>query len=270
MLACGLGGPARASVGGLRDHVLGVSMLNGRGEWLVFGGQVMKNVAGYDLSRLLAGSMGTLGLVVEMSLKVLPVPPAEETLRFEAGQAAALAMLQRWNAQALPLNASCWMLEAGQGVLLLRLRGALAAVRSACALLGGEALDPAVAQRHWADCRDQRLAFFAAPPAGQDLGLWRLSVAPGSPPLAWPGAQLIEWHGALRWLWAAPDEQASMRQAALQAGGHATLFRAPHDDLRDQGVFQPLPAPSLRIQQELKRQFDPAGVFNPGRLYPGL
>jgi glycolate oxidase FAD binding subunit len=270
MLACGLGGPARATVGGPRDHVLGVSMLNGRGEWLVFGGQVMKNVAGYDLSRVFAGSMGTLGLIVEMSLKVLPIPPADATLRFEADQAAALALLQRWNALALPLNASCWVQEAGRGILLLRLRGAAAAVRSACLLMGGEALDPAVARRQWADCRDQRLSFFAPPPAAQNLGLWRLSIAPGSPPLTWPGAQLIEWHGALRWLWAAPDQQAAIRAAALQAGGHATLFRASQDGLRRDDRFQPLPAASLRIQQELKRQFDPAGVFNPGRLVPGL
>ncbi len=270
MLACGLGGPARASVGGARDHVLGVSMLNGRGELLLFGGQVMKNVAGYDLSRVLAGSMGTLGVVVDLSLKVLPIPPADATLFFEAHQAAALSMLQRWNRQALPLNSSCWVEDAGRPALLLRLRGAVAAVRSACELLGGEVLDLATANQHWADCRDQRLAFFAPPATQEKLGLWRLSVAPGSPVLALPFPQLIEWHGGLRWLWAALDQQASIRAAAAQAGGHATLFRAPHEFDRGNGVFHPLPAASLRIQQELKRQFDPAGIFNPARLYPDL
>ena len=269
MLACGLAGPARASVGSVRDHVLGVSMLNGRGELLVFGGQVMKNVAGYDLSRVLAGSMGSLGLIVDMSLKVLPLPRAQASLRFEAGQAAALSMLARWNAQALPLNASCGVEQEGRPLLTLRLRGAEAAVRSACASMGGEVLAPDSAERFWADCRDQRLEFFN-PGAASDLALWRLSIAPTRPALALPQAQLIEWHGGLRWLWAPTSESVAIRAAAAQAGGHATMFRAPSDAAKAHGVFHPLSPATLNIQQELKRQFDPAGIFNPGRLYPGL
>lgn len=267
MLACGLAGPARASVGSVRDHVLGVSMLNGRGEHLVFGGQVMKNVAGYDLSRVLAGSMGTLGLVLDMSLKVLPLPTAQATLRFEVGQAGALSMLTRWNAQALPINASCWLDDGAQPTLTLRLRGADAAVRSACAKLGGGALAPDAAERFWADCRDQRLGFFRQGD-GPAAALWRISIAPTSPALGLPHAQMIEWHGGLRWLWAPLDHAAQIRACATQAGGHATMFRAPNEADKAQGVFHPLIPATLRIQQELKRQFDPAGVFNPGRLYP--
>ena len=199
----------------------------------------------------------------------MPLPRAQASLRFEAGQAAALSMLARWNAQALPLNASCWFEQEGRPLLTLRLRGAEAAVRSACAALGGEALAPDIAERFWADCRDQCLVFFRAGD-DTDLALWRLSIAPTSPALALPQAQLIEWHGGLRWLWAPTSESVAIRAAAAQAGGHASMFRAPSDAAKAQGVFHPLSPATLSIQQELKRQFDPAGIFNPGRLYPGL
>jgi len=277
MVACGLAGPARANVGGVRDHVLGVQMLNGKGEWLTFGGQVMKNVAGYDVSRVMAGSMGTLGVITDVSLKVLPQAPAEATLVCHLSQDKALAVLQRWGAQPLPLNASCWVhdtsTQPAQDLLFVRLRGAVAAVESAvprmCAdvlALGGQAaaMDPTQAKADWSACRDQRLPFFTAP--APDLALWRLSVPQTAPVLDLPYALLIEWHGGLRWLWAPLSAEAVLRGVAAQAGGHATLFRAPLQAPSDMPqVFSPLPAVQQRIQRQLQHQFDPNGVFNTGR-----
>jgi glycolate oxidase FAD binding subunit len=277
-VAGGLAGPARAVAGGVRDHVLGVQMINGKGESLSFGGQVMKNVAGYDVSRVLAGSMGTLGLITEVSLKVLPQAPAEVTLACPLTQPAALDLLHRWGAQPLPLNASCWVKDSStqpaQEILFVRLRGAVAAVNSAvprmCAEViaaGGAAsvMDTAQASIDWSACRDQSLPFFT-PPA-PDLALWRLSLPPTAPVLALPYAPLIEWQGALRWLWAPLSAAGELRAAAAQVGGHATVFRPPATALGDMpSVFSPLPAVQQRIQRELQKQFDPHGVFNTGRL----
>ncbi len=262
MVAAGLSGPARASVGAVRDYVLGATLLNGRGDLLSFGGQVMKNVAGYDVSRVLAGSLGVLGLITEVSLKVLPVPPAEATLRFACGQAEALELLNGWGGRPLPLNASCWVPEAGDGVLYLRLRGAVAAVEAACAHLGGERQGDVRAD--WDACRDQRLPWFADVPAGLDL--WRLSVPQTAPVLALGSEPLVEWHGGQRWYFAAPGEGARLREAARAAGGHATLFRAAqHDPAVPR--FDALAPPLARIHHALQREFDPAGIFNRGRLY---
>jgi glycolate oxidase FAD binding subunit len=273
MVAAGLSGPARASVGAVRDYMLGVQLLNGRGELLTYGGQVMKNVAGYDVSRLMAGSWGTLGLLVEVSLKVLPVAPAEATLVFELPQAQALAQLQRWGGQPLPLNASCWVHDntasPPKDLLFVRLRGAVAAVESACTRMlkdvPGQRMDNAQAGPDWADCRDQRLPFFT-PPA-PELALWRLSVAPAAPALDLPWAQLIEWHGGQRWLWAPLDAAQRLRAATASAGGHATLFRAPASGLpADFSRRSPAAGPLATIEQRLRASFDPAGIFNPGRL----
>lgn len=265
MVAAGLSGPARASVGAVRDHVLGCSLVNGRGEWLTFGGQVMKNVAGYDVSRLMVGAMGTLGVLTELSLKVLPRAPAEATLQFEMAETAALRQLAAWGGQPLPLNASRWVQDAGTPVLLVRLRGAAAAVEAACAAMGGVArTDPAVAD-DWAACREHTLPFFATPPAW-DHCLWRVSVPQTAPALELPHPQLIEWHGALRWLWAPASAAAAIRNRALALGGYATLFRAASVTDKSAGVFQPLAAPLARIHQNLRQQFDPVGIFNPGRI----
>lgn len=271
MVAAGLSGPARASVGAVRDYVLGVQLVNGRGEELVFGGQVMKNVAGYDVSRLMAGALGTLGLITEVSLKVLPLPPAEATLRFELSQAQALQRLNAWGGRPLPLNASLWSDDGGAGTLLLRLRGAVAAVEAACHTLGGERLDPATAAGEWEDCREQRLPWFGAL-GGRDL--WRLSVPQAAPVLELPEPPLIEWHGAQRWLRVAPDHAQRVREEAARAGGHATLFRGPalsnvEGDRADaQARMTPLAPALATLHERLKKQFDPAGIFNRGRLYP--
>jgi glycolate oxidase FAD binding subunit len=266
--AAGLSGPARANVGGVRDFVLGATLLNGRAELLQFGGQVMKNVAGYDVSRLLVGTWGTLGVLTEVSLKVLPVVPAEATLVFELDQAQALAQLHRWGGQPLPLNASCWVQDrteaAARELLFVRLRGAVAAVAAACSKMGGERLESAVADPDWQACRDLRLPFFSAP--APELGLWRLSVAQTAPLLNLPWAQLVEWHGAQRWLWAPAAAAHALREAAALAGGHATLFVAPRTGPESWPRFTPLAEPLARIQRQLKAEFDPAGIFNPGRI----
>jgi glycolate oxidase FAD binding subunit len=277
MVAAGLSGPARASVGAVRDYVLGVVLLNGRGELLTFGGQVMKNVAGYDVSRLLAGSMGTLGVMTEISLKVLPVVPAEATLVFELDQATALGWLQRWGGQPLPLNASCWVHDttgAGQRELLfVRLRGAAAAVESACRKMtqdvSAERMDNAVAAPDWQACRDLRLPFFTEASA-PDMSLWRLSVAQTAPVLDLPWPQLVEWHGGQRWLWASASDAPHLRATAQAAGGHASLFRAAQAVDKNVGVLASLGSPLDRIHRELKKQFDPAGIFNPGRMFAGI
>jgi glycolate oxidase FAD binding subunit len=262
MVATGLSGPARASVGSMRDYVLGLTLVNGRGELLKFGGTVMKNVAGYDVSRLVAGSLGTLGLIVEVSLKVLGVAPAEATLKFNLSQADALRQLNLWGGQPLPLNASCWVEDAGVGTLYLRLRGAVAAVEAACRKLGGERQDNTLVGPHWALCREQQLPWFLQ---RGERDLWRLSVPQTAAALDLPEPPLIEWHGGQRWVRAARADGARVRQAAHTAGGHATLFRSGGAAALHR--FSPQAPVLERIQRELKRQFDPDGIFNPGRLF---
>ncbi len=264
MVAAGLSGPSRVSAGALREHVLGATLLNGKGEVLSFGGQVMKNVAGYDVSRLLAGSLGVLGAICEVSLKVMPRPAASATLRFEMDQAEALQLLNHWAGQPLPLSASAWW----EGMLVLRLAGAVAAVRAAALKLGGEAIEPVMAATFWDGLRDQSDEYFVGARRAIEGGatLWRLSVPQTAPPLQLSGQQLIEWGGAQRWLCSSLPA-AAVRDAAVGVGGHAALFMGLD---RSPGVFAPLTSPLDRIHRELKRAFDPDGVFNPGRLYQGL
>jgi glycolate oxidase FAD binding subunit len=251
-IAAGLSGPRRPDAGAARDFVLGVRMIDGTGQPLRFGGQVIKNVAGYDVSRLMVGALGTLGLLTEVSLKVLPRPMTEATLQFELDEAAALLKMNQWAGQPLPLSATSW--HAGR--LSVRLSGATAAVRAAQARLGGEALKEAGA--FWQRLRDQATPFFDKRP------LWRLAVKPSTPPLNLGELQWIEWGGAVRWL-ASDLPATALREAAQRGGGHATLFRgfAPAD-----GVFTPLAPALLRLHRNLKQRFDPLRVLNRGRLYP--
>jgi glycolate oxidase FAD binding subunit len=254
VVASALSGPRRQCAGAVRDFVLGAVLLDGQCCAQRFGGQVMKNVAGYDVSRLLAGSLGTLGLILEVSLKVLPKPFFETSLRFALNQADALAQLNAWGGQPLPISASAWH----DGTLTLRLSGADAAVKAARRRLGGEEMPEATP--FWTALREQRDDFFAA--AGE-AGLWRLSLPSVAAPLALPGRQLIEWGGAQRWLHSSADA-AAIRAAAIQLGGHATLFRGGD---KSAGVFQPLAPTLAKIHLRLKNAFDPAGIFNPGRMY---
>ena len=256
MVAAGLSGPRRSAVGAVRDYVLGVKMLDGKGELLAFGGQVMKNVAGYDVPRLMAGSLGTLGLLTEVSLKVLPLPMAGMTLRFAMGESEALKKLNEWGGKPLPVAASVWH----DGALTLRLAGAVAAVRAARQTLGGEEVGDAGA--FWQSIRERTHPYFAG-----GTPLWRLSVASVAPPICCSGTTLIEWGGALRWL--RGDQGAEqVRTLAASAGGHATLFRSDAALKNAAGAFQPLSPVLAKIHRNLKQAFDPAGVFNRGRMYP--
>ncbi len=256
-VAAGLSGPRRPYAGAVRDFVLGVRILDGKGDDLKFGGQVMKNVAGYDVSRLMAGSLGTLGLLLEVSLKVLPLPAAEATLLLKRSEAEALDLMNRWAARPLPITATAYR----DGDLGVRLSGARVAIDAAAKKVGGTPVEPTRAERFWAGIREQTDPFFAG---GEPL--WRLSVKSTTPPLALPGKQLIEWGGALRWLRSAADAT-TIREAAARAGGHATLFRGGD---RSKGVFQPLPPVLMKLHRNLKQAFDPSGILNPGRLYPDL
>lgn len=264
MVAAGLSGPSRAALGSVRDHLLGTVLINGRGELLSFGGTVMKNVAGFDVSRVLAGSLGQLGLITEVTLKVLPLPAATATLRFEFDQAAALQALNRWGGEPLPIEASAWW----DGALLVRLAGAHAAVEHAGRKLGGDFIPEMMAAPFWTGLRDQGDEFFIGAERAVAGGarLWRLSLPSTAPELKLHGEQLIEWGGAQRWV-VTPLEPAAVREAAAGVGGHATLFRALD---KGGGVFAPLSAPLAAIHQRLKAAFDPQGVFNPGRLYADL
>ncbi len=252
-VATGLSGPRRAYAGAVRDFVLGIRMLDGRGTDLSFGGQVMKNVAGFDLSRLFTGSLGTLGLLLEVSLKVLPRPPEELTLRFEMDEPQAIETMNRWAGTPLPLSATCHH----AGCLTLRLSGAPAAIASARARLGGE--EVADGASFWAAVREQTLDFFTGAKP-----LWRLSVKSTTPALNLMGDQFIEWGGALRWL-ASDLPGEVVRIAAANAGGHATLFRARGSSAP---VFHPLSAPLLALHRRLKLAFDPHGILNAGRMFP--
>jgi glycolate oxidase FAD binding subunit len=264
MVASGLSGPARAAVGSVRDHVLGATLINGQGHVLSFGGQVMKNVAGYDVCRLLAGSMGILGVICEVSIKVMPQPVATCTLRFEKDVASAIQQLNEWAGKPLPINASAWW----EGMLVVRLSGNGAAVDAAQRKLGGETIERNLAASFWAGLRDHTDEFFigAAKAVQGGATLWRLSVPQVAPPLNLPGEQLMEWGGAQRWL-CTPLPAAQVREVAAAAKGHAVLFRGAD---KSGGAFAPLPEPQMRIHREMKAAFDPDGIFNRGRLYPEL
>ena len=253
-IAAGLSGPRRPYVGAVRDFVLGATLMDGKGDTLVFGGQVMKNVAGYDVSRLLTGSMGTLGLILDVSVKVLPRPFSETSLVFALSEADAIRKMNEWAGQALPISACAWHV----GRMTVRLSGAEAAVRAAKLRLGGEEISDASA--FWSSLREQTHDFFSQ---DDKHGLWRLSVPSTTGPLRLTGKSLIEWGGAQRWLFS--DENPDIiRLSATAAGGHATLFRGGDKQI---GVFSHLSAPVEKIHRHLKEAFDPAGIFNPGRMY---
>jgi glycolate oxidase FAD binding subunit len=248
-IAAGLSGPRRASAGPLRDFVLGVKLVDGRGRALGFGGQVMKNVAGYDLARLAAGSLGTLGLIAEASVKVLPMPASETSLELEAAESAALETMNLWAGQPLPVSATAWH----RGVLRVRLSGSEPAVRAAERGIGGSRFED---EAFWHDLREHRHPFFAGPEP-----LWRVALPSDHPSLPLLGDTFIEWGGALRWVRAE-----GARALAAKAGGHATLFRSEHR----QGVFAALERVNMDLHRRLKAAFDPAGILNPGRLYAEL
>ncbi len=249
MVAAGIGGPRRPWVGSVRDFVLGTKVITGHGKLLRFGGEVMKNVAGYDLSRLMAGSYGCLGLITEVSMKVLPKPRHQRHLSIACDQATALQNLTRWGQQPLPLTGACFY----QDRLYLRLEGGEASVNNFAMSLQGDELDPGF----WTELKEQKLPFFQS-----SENLWRLSLPVDAKQPSIDGDCLIDWGGAQRWYKTSAPE-AEVRQQAIALGGHATCFTP---NVTDQ-PFQPLQPLVLRYHQQLKAQLDPKGIFNPGRMY---
>jgi len=257
-VASGLSGPRRPYAGAVRDLILGVRVLDGVGEHLSFGGRVMKNVAGFDVSRLMAGALGTLGLITEISLKCLPLPKVEMTLAFECSADQAIRMTNEWGGQPLPLSATCYH----DGRMHVRLSGAAAAVAAAKGRLGGEPRTDGDA--FWSGVRDHSHPYFAGTGKGA-RSLWRLSVKPTAPYTDLGGDQLIEWGGGLRWLAAGERTDAQkVRKWAAGQGGHAALFRGPAGE---RNVFHPLNETLSGLHLKLKAVFDPHGIFNPGRMY---
>lgn len=263
MIATGLSGPARMAGGSLRDALLGAALLDGHAQVLHFGGKVIKNVAGYDVTRLLAGSMGTLGVILEATLRVAPLPPAVATRRFEMPQAQAIEQVNRWLAQGHPIAASAWY----RGQLHVRLQGAQAAVRHSAALLGGTLLDEAEAVSFWLALRDHHHPLLRR---DNPLPLWRLALPPTHPPLELGEDLLIEWHGGQRWLRSELPAR-TLRTAISRAGGHATLWHRG-SKLGDPGghSFTPLQGAMEQIELRIKQAFDPANIFNPGRRPYGV
>lgn len=250
-IACNFSGPRRPYCGAARDFLLGTKIINGKAEVLGFGGEMMKNVAGYDVSRLMCGAMGTLGVLLEISLKVLPRPASEITLYRETSAQQAIDLCNQWSGKPLPISASAW----SDGKLYVRLSGSASAIAAAKLTIGGESLDHT--DEFWSQLREHRSPFFSS-----EKPLWRLSVPPTCPTLPLEGETLIEWGGAQRWILSdAPAD--TIFQAATQAGGHATLFAGGE---RDQ-VFQPLEGGLSLLHGNLKKSFDPDNILNPGRMY---
>ncbi len=254
-IASGFSGPCRPYRGSVRDFVLGVTCINGRGESLRFGGQVMKNVAGYDVSRLMVGAMGTLGAILDVSFKVLPIPDVEQTRVYEVSEEMAIAKMNEWAGQPWPLSAACYL----KNRLRIRLSGTEEGVAAAARELGG-VQDPDGGQ-FWRALREQYLPFFQS-----DGVLWRLVVPPATPPLELLGDGLVDWGGAQRWLLSEQGDE-TIRAAVQAVGGHSTRFRGGDRSL---DVFQPLAPGLATLHQNLKNAFDPAGILNSGRLYDGI
>lgn len=260
VVASGFSGPRRPHAGAARDFVLGTRVIDGTGTSLTFGGQVIKNVAGFDVSRLMTGALGTLGVLTEISLKCLPRPKVETTRVVACEGTDALRLMNEWGGKPLPISATCFH----QGKLSVRLSGASAAVTSAASVIGGEEVD---ASEFWRALRDQTLDYFR-PAIDAGATLWRLSVRSTASWTDWPADALIEWGGALRWLVCrTPVAPESLRAWASAHGGHATLYRGND---KSAGTFQPLPAPMVALHKRLKQVFDPHRILNPGRMYGAL
>ena len=253
MVATGLSGPRRPWSGAVRDFVLGTRLITREGRHLRFGGEVMKNVAGYDVSRLVTGAQGTLGVITEVSLKVLPIPAASYSLRLQLPLESAATKLAKWGCQPVPITGAAWH----DGSLFLRLEGGERSVDANRARLGGEAVDSGF----WHQLREQTLSFFSRE---DRRPLWRLSVPQVAPPLGLAGDWLYDWAGAQRWLRSAAPA-ADIRAAAVRAGGHATCYTPGVTE-----PFTPLAPVLAKYHRQLKARLDPNGIFNPGRLYPDL
>lgn len=295
MVATGLSGPGRLSAGPCKDFILGLSVMGSDGALMRFGGTVMKNVAGYDVSRLHTGALGILGLILDVSIKVLPESAARATVTLNCDMASAVSLCDRWLAEPLPISATAWGPPQawqsdsagdaaasfspnhddalGAGELRIRFSGAEAAVQSAIARFekqqGAGLLAPDIADRFWDSLRDQRLGFFSAAGPDTDRLLWRIAVPAQTPVIPIAGPAILEWGGALRWVWSG-QPAAEVRAAAQKVGGHATLYLAPDATRAKEGAFSPLPMALQALHQRLKAELDPHHLFNPGRMYAGL
>lgn len=256
-LAAGASGPRRVSAGAARDFILGTNIINGKAEYLRFGGQVMKNVAGYDISRLMVGAMGTLGIITQASVKVLPKPQTETTIAQTVSQTEALRQIDSITTSGLPVSASCYNGEQ----LWLRISGSESVVKQALGKLSGDPVDSHAADEFWQQLRDQQLPLFDI--QADQTPLWRISVPPGTPALDFEGEQLLEWHGALRWLRSSVTAQ-QLSNALTPLGGHAQLYKGGD---RQTQVYATLDSGLLALHQQIKKTFDPDSIFNPGRFY---
>ena len=251
-IACNLSGPRRAFSGAARDFLLGCKIINGKGEILHFGGEVMKNVAGYDVSRLMCGAMGTLGVLLELSIKVLPKPETELTLIHEMKINQSLNKVHQLNRSALPISATSF----DDNNLYIRLSGSQGAVSAAAKLIGGD--EDEYGDNYWFKLKEQQLEFFK-----QDSNLWRLSLASNATDLNLSGKTLYECNGALRWL-VSDENESVIREAVTKQGGHAICYR-PHN--KADNIFQPLDTGLLKLHRQIKNAFDPSSIFNPGKMY---
>ena len=250
-IACNLSGPMRAYTGAARDFVLGCEIINGKAEQLKFGGQVMKNVAGYDASRLMCGAMGTLGIILNVSLKVLPKPEAELTLSQSCDINQAISYMHQWRKQSLPISASCYK----ESQLTVRLSGNASAVDSAGKIIAGNIHNNDAL--FWQQIREQSDDFF-----NTEKPLWRLSLASNTPPLELTGETLYEWGGALRWL-KTQEPAETIRQVLQSYNGHASLYKNNHMNVP---ASHPLSPGMLNIHKRLKHAFDPEKILNPGYM----
>jgi len=253
-VACNFSGPRRPYRGAARDYVLGCNIINGKAEQLHFGGEVMKNVAGYDVSRLMCGAMGTLGVLLDVSLKVIPRPEAESTVVLECDVQTAIDQMQHWVQQSLPVSATSY----ADGKLYIRLASNEASVKAAHKTIGGELTND---NEYWQQLKEQQHAFFDT-----EMSIWRLSLAPNAPPLNLQGDTVYDWGGALRWL--RSNESADKIRHTLESlGGHATLFKNNSSQL---DPFHELGSGIHTMHRQLKQAFDPANILNPGRMYADI
>ncbi len=251
MVAAGLSGPRRTSAGAVRDCILGAEIINGKGEYLQFGGKVMKNVAGYDISRLMCGALGTLGILMSITLRLIPKPTCEHTIAISLNTSDAILKMNEWANTPMPITATFYD---GKD-LYIRLSGSLSTIETCTEYIGGELID--WNDIFWTNIKEHGHEFFLT-----DLPLWRISVPPSTAPLNIPGPCVIEWDGALRW-YATEANAEDIRFEVERMGGHACLFRG----ITTQQIFHPLSLVSINIHRKLKHAFDPAGILNPGRIY---
>ena len=250
-VACGLSGPRRANAGNVRDCILGTEIINGKGEVLNFGGKVMKNVAGYDASRLMCGALGTLGVLISVTLRLLPKPELEQTTVLELNKSAAISKMNDWASTPLPISATFY----DGSLLYIRLSGSASAVNASSQKIGGE-----IHADIWESVKEHQHRFF-----NTDMPLWRISVPPNTKTLTLPGESVMEWNGGLRWCRTDANEKIIQEQASKVAG-HATLFKGNAETEK----FQPLQDAVMKIHKKLKNVFDPAGILNPGKMFSEL